>query len=281
MGIKRVIAESLDRPGCRWLLCAATNRLARRQGYTDLAVHYRDGRWFHRTGRTVFPGGQAFRYFPHAYRGLAALESLYLSEAADYWLHFYKPKPGDVIVDVGAGQGEDVLSFSRAVGTTGKVLAIEAFPSTYRTLEEFCARNHLANTIPLQLAIMDEPGWVSFQAGDDWSATEAVKSVGDGPKVRGVTLADVCAEHQVDQIDYLKMNIEGAEVMALKGMKGMLHRIKSICVSCHDFRADRGEGEYFRTRDFVIDFLGTNGFKLKFRDDPRPHVRDQVFGVLA
>jgi hypothetical protein len=76
------------------------------------------------------------------------------------------------------------------------------------------------------------------------------------------------------------MNIEGAERFALQGMEQSLKRVRSICVACHDFRAERGDGEHFRTREFVEQFLSERGFRLTWRkDDPRPSVRDHVFGV--
>jgi FkbM family methyltransferase len=55
------------------------------------------------------------------------------------------PKPGDTIVDIGAGRGEDDLAFSQAVGPTGKVLAVEAQPRSFRMLKAFCEVNDLRN----------------------------------------------------------------------------------------------------------------------------------------
>jgi len=82
------------------------------------------------------------------------------------------------------------------------------------------------------------------------------------------------------KIAFLKMNIEGAEREALLGMGPSLRRVEQICVACHDFRADLGHGEQFRTRIFVQEFLVKHGFTLRSRpDDPRSYVRDHVFGL--
>lgn len=43
--------------------------------------------------------------------------------------------PGDVIVDIGAGAGEETLTFSGAIGPTGKVISIESRPRTYHCLK--------------------------------------------------------------------------------------------------------------------------------------------------
>src|SRR5215510_4301634 len=63
---------------------------------------------------------------------------LYYRNAADFWFGHYEPKAGHVILDVGAGRGEDVLPFSQKVGTTGKIVAIEAHAATYNHLIRLC-----------------------------------------------------------------------------------------------------------------------------------------------
>ena len=75
------------------------------------------------------------------------------------------------------------------------------------------------------------------------------------------------------------MNIEGAERYAL-GMESVLPHTRQICVACHDFRCEGGDGEQFRTRTFVEQFLVKRGFTVTSRpDDPRDYVRDHVFGL--
>ena len=65
-------------------------------------------------------------------------------------------------------------------------------------------------------------------------------------------------------------------------MASSIHKVRTICVACHDFRADRGDGVHFRTRRVVEPFLLENGFHLTCRrDDPRPFVRDHIHGVKS
>jgi hypothetical protein len=74
------------------------------------------------------------------------------------------------------------------------------------------------------------------------------------------------------------MNTEGAERRALLGMESVIPSVRQICVACHDFRADHGDGEQFRTRAFVAQFLIDHGFTLSSRPhDSRDYVRDHVF----
>ena len=88
--------------------------------------------------------------------------------------------------------------------------------------------------------------------------------------VEGVRFDDLWRELNIGAIDFLKMNIEGAERLALPGCREALKQTRSACIAAHDFRAARGEGEHFRTLNFVRSFLSDAGFSILTRDqDPR------------
>ncbi len=54
-------------------------------------------------------------------------------------------------------------------------------------------------------------------------------------------------------------------------------RVRHACIAAHDFRAGRGEGEEFRTHDFVVETLTAADFQLRFRsDDPRYYVKEHI-----
>jgi FkbM family methyltransferase len=237
--------------------------------------------WHHRVGLYLVPDGPRFNYYEPTVLAWKDEVPTYFRDAADFWFCKYKPMPGDVVVDIGAGHGEDVLPFAHEVGPTGKVLAIEAHPETYGHLKRFCMLNRLSNVVPIHTAVMDIPCIVLIDDGEFWQ-TNTVRAAGDGPRVRATTLDDVCSEQRLDRIDFLKMNIEGAETRALLGMKDTIAKVRNICVCCHDFRADRGHGEEYRTRDFVTEFLTKSGFLVSRRpSDPRDFVRDHLFGVRS
>ena len=97
--------------------------------------------------------------------------------------------------------------------------------------------------------------------------------------VEGVTFDSLCARHGIDRIDFLKMNIEGAERRALPGCREALDRARSYASRRTTFARPAGEGEDFRTLAFVREFLTAAGFKLVTRDeDPRYYVPYHVHG---
>jgi hypothetical protein len=76
--------------------------------------------------------------------------------------------------------------------------------------------------------------------------------------VHVATLEEVLGAHGVDRIDYLRMNIEGEEARALRGLGGRLSDVRNVCVSCHDFTGRPGDA----THDEVRALLAENGFEI-------------------
>lgn len=278
MSLKRMLIHSLDNRVGRPLLKRIASAKASRILGREVIIGYEDG-WYHQVGSYAVPDGPRFDYYEPTVLAWREEIPTYFSDAAELWFVKYKPKMGDVIVDIGAGRGEDVISFAQGIGPTGKVLAIEAHPKTYQQLKRFCELNCLHNVIAIRAALMDSPGSVRIEDGEYWESN-TIRSAGSGAQVTATTLDQICVEHGIQRIDFLKMNIEGAESRALLGMRGTIARVSNICVCCHDFRAERGHGEEYRTRDFVTEFLAKSGFTLTRRSgDPRDYVRDHVFGI--
>jgi FkbM family methyltransferase len=284
MSYKKAVVSVLDRPFGRLLLGKIATHALRRASVTDdLEVAFLHGLWTRRIGAAFIPDGPKFDY---KYEDFSAWKDIirgYSAATNDHWLRHYRPREGDIIVDVGAGRGEDTLTFSRAVGASGRVIAIEAHPLSFTLLRSFCQLNRLHNVTALHLALMDKPGtariaeWESnwMESGVEWDRPI-------GAKVPAGTLEHVVREQRLDRISFLKMNIEGSERYALLGMMPVMERIAHICVACHDFRAEQGHGDQFRTRAFVERFLLDHGFSVKSRaDDQRNYVRDHVFGLRA
>ncbi len=159
------------------------------------------------------------------------------------------------------------------------MVAIEPHPVSCELLEAFGRLNRLANVTPLNLAVTDEPGPVRLVESADWRA-HALGPAGSstGIAVRAETLDRLCETYGVDHVDFAKMNSEGAELQALEGAQEMLVRTGSRCVACHDFLADHGHGDRYRTLESVERFLIDRGFQtLTHPEDPREYARFHVF----
>jgi FkbM family methyltransferase len=197
----------------------------------------------------------------------------------DWWLYQYRPAEGDTVVDAGANSGWETLFLSRSVGASGRVISIEAHPDTFRCLSKMCDKNQLANVTLFQSAIGDQEREVRISDYDEHEANRIVE-VGSGIRVGGTTLDHIFRSLQLSRVDFLRMNIEGAETLALSGMREMAQRTKNVCISCHDFLANEGGGNEFKTKADVVTFLKQNGFAVLLREsDTRCTIRDTVYGL--
>ncbi len=183
-------------------------------------------------------------------------------------------------MDVGAGVGIDSMAFSDVVGPEGRVYAIEAHPKTYGKLLKTIKFNRLSNVVPASEAIMHKTCtvWID-RVADNGSAVSTDCGARHLPEgIQAVSLDEFCERHGVSRVDLIKMNIEGAERYAVQGMTEVLKRARAVSIACHDWRSD--EGEVFRTKEIVVDFLRQSGFRVLIRnDDPRYYVRDHVHGL--
>jgi hypothetical protein len=101
-----------------------------------------------------------------------------------------------------------------------------------------------------------------------------------GIPVPATTIDAIHKKLGLGQIHFLKMNIEGAERSAIRGMIETVSQTEIVCISCHDFLAETAGDDALRTKHAVKEFLQDNGFDLADRFDPGlpPYVRDQVWG---
>jgi FkbM family methyltransferase len=194
------------------------------------------------------------------------------------WMYKYLPSVGDTIVDVGAGTGWETLFFSRMVSTSGRVISIEAHPRVFRCLSKMCEKNRLGNVTLLQAAVTDRERQIQLSDSEEHEGNR-ITEAGSGVSVAGLTLDGIFRSLGLSQIDFLKMNIEGAEKLAISGMGEMLQKTKNVCISCHDFLAEEGGPNELRTKADVVNFLKLKGFSILLRESEGRWIRDFVYGV--
>ncbi len=259
----------LDRKGLRFALAPVVSRLARSQEKGVNRVFYDSGVWIHDTTAGYFAYHQ-----PFVRLDMAELDKV--AESNFFW--GYRPQPGDVVLDIGAGVGEEALTFSRAVGEHGKVVCVEAHPLTYRCLEKLVAYNHLHNVIPIHMAVTERCcGTAMIENSDAYLANRVNSS--RGIPVAATTIDEIHHKLNLGRIHFLKMNIEGAERSAIRGMTETLRQTDVLCISCHDFLARKTGDDALKTKAVVKQFFQENGFHIDERLDPHlpPYLRDQVW----
>jgi FkbM family methyltransferase len=134
-------------------------------------------------------------------------------------------KPGAMILDLGAHVGFHTLMLSRRAGSAGRVLAVEPSPANAALLRQHLRWNSSDNVQVIEAAIGDEERDVPFVYRPDpmdpggLSNSLAGDIGGKTTTVHMTTIDRICAGCHPDLI---KMDIEGAELLALRGAKETL-----------------------------------------------------------
>jgi|GEM_PF-3449383 len=160
----------------------------------------------------------------------------YLLDRIDTWLleayalpGLCEASPGDTILDCGTYTGNTSMYFSQKVGPTGHVYGFEAAPPTFATYAE--NMRPFANVTPVNAAVYDTCGTIMFRG-----ESPGAQIASEGVPIASVSLDAFCRENSLDRVDFIKMDVEGAEVKALTGAREIIQQFtpKMALSAYHD-----------------------------------------------
>jgi FkbM family methyltransferase len=152
-----------------------------------------------------------------------------------------RAEPGDVVVDGGGGYGDTALYFASLVAPDGQVVVVEMDPRNRRTIERNLEQNsEQASRVRVTSAALWRSSGKSLRyvAGGKLSRLEP-EPAGEGGTAETVTLDELVDRLELRRVDLLKLDVEGAELAALKGASRVLeqHRPK-LAVALYHKRED-------------------------------------------
>lgn len=138
---------------------------------------------------------------------------------------------GDIIFDIGANIGAWSLVLSEAVGENGRVFAYEPTLTTYETFSRNVALNSIGNIAACRYALSNTNNKIKLYHDIDCSRnslghTRTTLDVLAYEEVRARTLDDLVSEHALERLDFIKIDVEGAEPLVLEGARRTLKRFK-------------------------------------------------------
>ena len=154
-------------------------------------------------------------------------------------------KKGQVFYDIGANVGYFSLLASKLVGGRGTVYAFEPSPENIKYLEKNIKINKISNVVVIPKAIMDVSGKIDLYNNVVPGHTSTI-GTGEKLSVEAVALDDL----KLRKPDFIKIDVEGAEMNVLKGMKKLLETDKELTIIVESFNQD------------AIEFLVDRGFKV-------------------
>jgi len=213
----------------------------------------------------IIAGVSSFRFRCENYTEFARCLKMFVKEPGTCEWIASRVEPGDVFYDIGANIGVYTVLAARRVGPSGKVFAFEPHSATFARLLETISINGLSEIVTASsCALHEQQGFFPFsyfspEAGSSQSQLNARGCVPAESSPSGVvelkfsaSLDSLIATGSFAPADHIKIDVDGNELMILKGMAGLLsgHRPpKSIQVEINPGQ-----------RKDILDFMGSHGY---------------------
>jgi FkbM family methyltransferase len=139
-------------------------------------------------------------------------------------------RPGMKVLDVGGNIGVYTAIMSKAIGAEGRLYAFEPDPTNYSYLSDTIALNNIPQATALQKAVGSEPGTATLYLAPDNKGDHRL--YGTGTERPGCPVEVVALDQMFpDQVfDFIKIDIQGFELHAFRGMEQILKRNRDIIV---------------------------------------------------
>lgn len=135
-------------------------------------------------------------------------------------------KKGDVVLDLGANIGYYTLIFAKLVGKRGKVFAFEPDPTNFSLLKKNVEMNGYKNVELVQKAVSNKTGKIKLYLCEDNKGDHRIYNSHDGRQsieIEAIRLDDYFKNYN-GAVDFIKMDIQGAEGGAIQGMFNLLKK---------------------------------------------------------
>lgn len=165
-----------------------------------------------------------------------------------------------VIIDVGANFGAFAIPFSTFV-PHARIFAFEPNPHTAQALRRNLLINEAGNVTVIEAIISHRNDMLGFSNSSDPATNRIIEDNSNGLTVRSITIAEFCRDNAIDEIDFLKIDVEGAEMLALEGARPLFERGKiragmiEVCPGNLSI--------YGNSVQDLSDFFDSNGYSLK------------------
>lgn len=193
---------------------------------------------------------------------------------------FLSGKEDIVIFDIGACEGEDSIRYSKMFPKS-KIYSFEPREDNFKKINENINIFNSKNICVINEALSDSVGEVDFyvseghpeylQKSNDWNygnkSSSLFEPTGNLPKwlefkrkerVKTNTICNFCKENNIDHIDFIHLDVQGAELLVLGGAEEYIKNIKMIWLEVELIELYKNQP----LKNKVIDFIKNNNFSI-------------------
>jgi FkbM family methyltransferase len=191
--------------------------------------------------------------------------------------HKFNPKEGNIVINVGAHIGPYTLKASSLVGVNGKVLAIEADPSNYDILNRNIDLNKFTNATAVNYAAYSKEEKIKLylpskeeEEEKELSHTKYNTIIQDRAhnetkfvEVQANTLDYLLQSNGIkhEKVNWIKIDVEGAEFEVLKGAKDILSKSYNISLLIEIHNLSAANTNLYEP---IKEFLNLYNYKIDF-----------------
>ena len=241
----------------------ALMRAVRNQNHPGLGWHISPWHWyrfpFSLRGQVLWSANLAAWFCPE---NEASIE-LMLHESDYEPVEWLELRAGDVFLDIGAFVGWHSIRAARIIGPCARVISLEPDAGNRRQLEKNLALNHATNCTVVPLAAWSESGvnlgWYTGKSPDCCH----LEDTGPSGEIRTTTVDDLVRSIGLSRLDWIKVDVEGGEVEALRGAEHSLRHFRPrLFVEIHN-TAEKVK-EVLKQFDYLVE-------REAYDRSPEPH----------
>ena len=174
------------------------------------------------------------------------------------YIQRHLPQKGDVVIDGGAYEGKFTILASRLIGKKGKVIAFEPEKNSYQILRRRIKKLRLNNAIALNFGLWNKRANLSFTympAGYSYISIISKNEQKETQIIKSISIDEIKSLFNLKKIDFIKMDIEGAEIEAIDGAKNTLSTCNIyLTIAAYHYR------DGIRTGSTILDKLKHYGY---------------------
>jgi len=196
---------------------------------------------------------------------------IFMTGHEDEILPYFKPKSGAIVIDVGAHIGHHTLIAAKRVGPKGKVIAVEADPKNLEILNKNIKLNKFDNVNTINYAVHSKETKIKLYTPEKESGRTIYNTIMEDRispeekfiEVNAKTLDSILQENGIkhEQVNWIKIDVEGAELEVLKGAHKILSKSEDIIllIEIHSLNLYKNIVKYLEIYKFKIEFEKGDG----------------------